>query len=372
MSVGRDLFDWIRAAGGSVDSRQQLQLRPDGVRGVFATAPIAADELLAFVPQSHLLVAESKCALATTLQKELDLQNNSNYAPYVNTLRDIDFSTHPDMWSKKALVLTARIAPYMAWPNRRYFTETCGGDASSDQMKSFLHVVTRALGPFGDDRSYAMAPLFDLYNHKSATRGVENPAWLNTRMTLHTDSGNRGLSIRSTKGIAAGEEIFNCYCCATAPHCSEGSAPDLFFTYGFVGDAPTEWWFRADANKAKSQVHRFILDGSKRVTFPAMKLDAEHYLSFVQDAEDHLKQPLSFPEHHAGSAAKPNPKHEKARAEAEGEEELKQIDAALAYRKAFEDALRIAKDAAEHEIMSRAFKSEQERHERMRQLHDEL
>ena len=71
------------------------------------------------------------------------------------------------------------------------------------------------------------------------------------------------------------------------------------------------------------------------------------YAAFMRDASAYFEQQYAFP---PSEDAPVNPKHAEARGRAETEDELRQIDLALAYRHAFERALRAAyRTAAERE-----------------------
>ena len=63
------LFTWIRGAddAGVVDPRQQLRVREDGVRGMFASADIDAGDLLAWLPYDRLLSSEGQTKSASYL-----------------------------------------------------------------------------------------------------------------------------------------------------------------------------------------------------------------------------------------------------------------------------------------------------------------
>ena len=108
-----------------VDPRQQLRVREDGVRGMFASADIDAGDLLAWLPYDRLLSSEgqtksaSYCGLKHRLRKELTLGGTSKWEPYLETLKNMSFAEHPEVWSIKALVLVARIPPYQVRPKTR-------------------------------------------------------------------------------------------------------------------------------------------------------------------------------------------------------------------------------------------------------------
>ena len=62
-----DVFAWLRAGGGFVDPRQHFAVGENGVRGLFARAPIARGEVLLRVPWSMLIEGDEPGDACSTI-----------------------------------------------------------------------------------------------------------------------------------------------------------------------------------------------------------------------------------------------------------------------------------------------------------------
>jgi len=274
-SLEGDLIAAIKAFPGAViDARQEVREGPTGVRGVFATAHIAKDEVLLVIPRQALLVgprgggggegagAPSRrnpqlCALVEELR--LDMEGLSGAASsrnltsvrraYVALLMAVP-AAFPTAWD-----IRDRRALQRALPNLlpddfdvrvNFWKDMCGGDPVGKPLgrQAYQMVVTRAAAV---DNDAALVPWMDLYNHHNDAHSMNLRTGLFLKRMPDEGRTEEGLHktiadiakgdaymVMANRDVQAGEELCHSY--------SNLQTPDIFRDWGFVEDLPQHWW----------------------------------------------------------------------------------------------------------------------------------
>eukprot|EP00927_Polykrikos_kofoidii_P074925 TRINITY_DN70983_c0_g1_i1.p1 TRINITY_DN70983_c0_g1~~TRINITY_DN70983_c0_g1_i1.p1 ORF type:complete len:430 (+),score=84.08 TRINITY_DN70983_c0_g1_i1:81-1370(+) len=349
-----DIMEWVRASGGFVDERLALRSGPLG-RGIFAQATIEQGDVIASVPLS-LMIKEKRnpCKTVASLASELKLGKCSRHWPYLRMLRDVDADI-PDAWSTDELALLDGLPPG-DWRrhSKRYIDECARRFDDPFELRAMYLYVTRA-GPLG------MQPILDLFNH--GFNSTKHRTITSSSMRSGKSGDKQGEdeatalhAITTQRRIEEGEEIFNQFrhgagageAIALQTFERLVGAPELFSDYGFIERPPVLWWFRHHARK-----HRFIVtDEAGRVVLDPKLKDP---LSLVQDGLEYLamleKRKKLYAEAglHCSAAAISGRGNN---AEIKRSRELllplridcspSRVTRAMAYRDAFESALRCA------------------------------
>lgn len=261
------LVDWIRSRGGHVDHRQtvrhEIPGNPSSLRGIFAAEDIPENTLLLYLPWSEVIVADphkgdstDQCGSARAVRREMELGDESYYAPYVKLLNDQRTRIGlPNAWSGAGLALLDRIvsdrglAPADNQRHLAWWTSHCGGDPDGDPLgrDAALLQVMRACGVTGGEsnKEYrtVMVPYYDMYNHRNGGR------WHNTHIQTELF---RGYKVLASRDIRAGEQLYNSY--------GEDAASALR-DYGFIEQLPQLWNFGMPSEGGNIQ---FDLDEDER------------------------------------------------------------------------------------------------------------
>lgn len=107
------IFDWVREAPGGIYHPHQSFQTQDGVSGIFATEFIPKGTVLVSVPWSHVIPSDDPeergqlcCGLVTRLKRELAKGDHSQFAPYIQYLRETQWNVSlPTSWSRKGQAL---------------------------------------------------------------------------------------------------------------------------------------------------------------------------------------------------------------------------------------------------------------------------
>lgn len=213
-----DLFGWVRENGGFIDRRLELSTGPDPsnqLRGIFASARIASDEVLAEIPW-HLLITDTDCDGVARLRSELAKGRCSQFWPYLRELRDHTVDI-PNAWPTEVLGLVSALPPHDWTRHSRWYSSACGGDMSDPASARALLLYVARSDQFG------MSPVFDSINHRAGT-------WTSIGTSWHPPDS---MVIKAIRDIDASEQLYNNY------HNDE--AAQYLRDYGFVAPTPRTW-----------------------------------------------------------------------------------------------------------------------------------
>merc|ERR1712113_28904 len=138
----------------------------------------------------------------------MDKGNESEYAPYLNYLREQRHGQLPSDWSiagKNLLSVVLGIGkdrqllpPYFPFGYVDSFRTDCGG-RNEDEINAFLMVIQRGWDEL-------LVPVYDMMSHR-------NGKWLNTKDDYVKDAyeTNNFVKVRAKRDIQAGEEIYMSY-----------------------------------------------------------------------------------------------------------------------------------------------------------------
>lgn len=236
-----ELFAWVKKMGGSVDPRVELSTGPDpswNVRGLFATAPIAAGEEIVYLPASSQICNPTMCGLIAEIRQELVAKEKSSHWPYLKAMEthDIDF---PNVWTEEERSLLVGLQPsdwtrhinwfeWECWPTMSEQLAATDANISSSvldalTLRALLLYVARITTVHSfDSAEYCFIPIYDAMNHRN---GVDlNTAWA-SKSTPH-------VTISTTKNVPAGGQLWNSF--------GDGAAR-MFRDYGFLEQNPTDW-----------------------------------------------------------------------------------------------------------------------------------
>lgn len=215
------LITWMRAMNGFFNPKLEMRLSnpndPDSKFGMYAKDNIKVDEVIIRVPTNMILNGVEKdakgpegeyleCPTIRNLIKELNLRDESIYAPYVNYLRETQPpGVLPSAWSKAGQELLHRVISdkrgvqvlppdYPASWIEDYH-EDCGGTDDPLEEYAALLVIQRSW----DD---LLVPVYDMMRHR-------NGQWLNTESTrMHEE---QSVEVWASRDIKAGEQIYTTY-----------------------------------------------------------------------------------------------------------------------------------------------------------------
>lgn len=175
-----DLIEWIRAKGGEVSNKIQIQRHPIGYMGVFAIEDINPQEQLFRVPRecyiqvsdqdvkamsSDSIEQELKaynhnlCKLAHNLMEEMELDKNSEYAPFIAYLKTQQRGQLPVNWSKSGKDMLREVAfpgsPIVDWIDWNFKQTKC----IEEDDKFAEHMIEMTVQRCYDT---ALIPLWDM------------------------------------------------------------------------------------------------------------------------------------------------------------------------------------------------------------------
>lgn len=258
------LIHWIRSVGGYVDPRQEIRNADpndsNSLRGIYATEAIQSGDFLLYLPWNATIIAADQtkgdvpdsCGMVRALRRELELGSaKSKYGPYVELLNQQRMQEGqigvPNTWSSAGLDLLAKVVGNNLSPNdvTRHLNwwlskeHGCSGDLE-DQIgvDAAMLMVARAIetktNKNWSHRVSAMAPLYDLYNHRHGT-------WHNTAVSTRAYVE---FTVSARRDISKGEQLYNIY--------GYGAA-DIFRDYGFVEQTPQLWEFQIPADVGEEE-----------------------------------------------------------------------------------------------------------------------
>jgi hypothetical protein len=237
-----DLAEWIRSHdGGFVDDRLVVRGFPlqnsstSYYRGIFTTEDIQPGDFLCFIPWTLTIGSEQRrdefdAPLQDTvfhLAHELDIGDESPYAPYLRIIRSQQISV-PSSWSLAGrLFLKRMLGDFLPTRhierNIEWFVQAHG--MHSRLLTAYFAVSTRAVQA-NVGNQWLLVPLVDQINHHSDNSKVN---------TVRYASHGRGFEVMASQFIAAGSELFSRYW---------GDYTHYFLEeFGFVEDYPRRWQF---------------------------------------------------------------------------------------------------------------------------------
>lgn len=230
-----ELFEWVRGLGGFIDSRVELSTGPDPswtVRGLFATEPLAADEVVVRLPPESLICHETACGLIGVMRDELMKGEKSRYWPYLKSMEthEIDY---PNVWTAEERSLLGGLQP-TDWDRHTYwFREACWpemwdspGEKPDEQAWRALHLYVARIT--GVQTQLCFVPIYDSMNHRNGDD-------LNTVWTDHSSH----VQIATKGRVDKGTQLWNSF--------GEG-AGRMLRDYGFLEQNPTEWTVEVDGH----------------------------------------------------------------------------------------------------------------------------
>jgi hypothetical protein len=109
------VLEWIANQPGAYYNPKQFMDEPNGLVGIFATAPIAKGELLCRIPWEWTIQGDTveasqlSCSLVANLKRQLELGKESKYAPYILYLKNQSDHQLVSTWSKAGQDLMLRV-----------------------------------------------------------------------------------------------------------------------------------------------------------------------------------------------------------------------------------------------------------------------
>jgi spermidine synthase len=221
------LIKWLQANGGYVNPK--IQLRPVTVNsfsirlGLFAEEDIEKGETLIHVPQQVTIgkqetsnIEQSShpyCDTSRLLAKEMRLQNETEFAMYIDYLQNEPGINPPTGWTKmgKELVLR-RLGDLNDWLETDWH-ELCNGSHDPVEKRAALLVGIHAW------KSDLMVPVYDLMRYR-------NHDFLNTKTFFKHRS--KIVVVEASRDIFTGQELYRSLQ-------SEGDYSDTFDIFGELG-----------------------------------------------------------------------------------------------------------------------------------------
>jgi spermidine synthase len=262
----RDLTSWLRRNGGYFNLKLEIRRvdpkDPTSAFGMFAKKDIQAKERLIEIPADLIIEPrfefevedneevkyfheiehfESLCELTQTLIAEMELGDDSEFAAYLNYLKQKDLSMIPVMWSEPGKELMRLIAneayaaemsspPFGAvdWMDS-FFNAGCIDEDDEFEKRVAALVFSRALGT----DEMVLVPVLDMINHsnKEEEGNVESTSVV-TDAFVH---------VKALKDIKAGDQLFLSYNnCVDCKDKDLGTA-EMLGTHGFLEPFPQLW-----------------------------------------------------------------------------------------------------------------------------------
>jgi hypothetical protein len=239
---GKLQIDWLVKNGGFVhDHLAILHYNNDPVLpyGMFATAPIAAGTTILTIP-NHLLIqptddTDDICNAARQLHTQLELGDDSFWAPYVNYLKATQpLGLLPVTFTRAGRELLQHVLMHdtprplppesMDW----WFLQHC--NVQPHEAYAFQLLRQRSWDEI-------MIPVYDTMSHANGER-------LNTDCDQVQDADV--ITVRTTQNIVQGSELFVSYNFypGSGNLASWYGTPEIFMDFGFVEQYPQRWVFR--------------------------------------------------------------------------------------------------------------------------------
>eukprot|EP00978_Attheya_sp_CCMP212_P018930 scaffold52341_cov51-Attheya_sp.AAC.1 len=254
MELPNELIEWIKSQSGAfINNKQEFRLQdpldPTSGTGIFAVERIEKGEILCKIPENLMIQPDNdydhndfnvpNCGTVWALIHEIELGDESRFAPYVRYLLTRPRGQIPETWSDAGYATLREIYSgedpdhWLDTDFMETWHEECEQGGSKDNPL-FNHMAMQVVQRSEDE---LMIPFYDMYNHR-------NGYWLNTRQTFPDDNDSLEISARRT--IEAGEQIYNSY--NMCDECN-GRKEDFFDSaqiltnYGFVEQMPQRWNF---------------------------------------------------------------------------------------------------------------------------------
>eukprot|EP00985_Skeletonema_marinoi_P015884 scaffold8346_cov146-Skeletonema_marinoi.AAC.1 len=271
---GSDLIDWIKSNGGFIHPNTRIGLDPTGqYRGVFVKSAGGEDggtpdgiekdtiiceiswELIISPPNYHYNDLDTNCDALHGFYHQLQLGDESKYAPYINYLKNQPDGRIPSEWSAVGKNLLRkilnqdrnvglRLPPYDALDRfEEEWMKECNGEDTPLARSAFFQFTSR-------DEDNLMVPFFDMANHSN------DPKKLNAILAKPKVEG-KPFTMRARRNIAPGEQIMHsyntCHGCwfdenyQDCDYCPCSNTQKLSRTdhlsrqFGFVEDYPQHW-----------------------------------------------------------------------------------------------------------------------------------
>mmetsp|Transcript_11807 Transcript_11807/g.24916 ORF Transcript_11807/g.24916 Transcript_11807/m.24916 type:complete len:403 (-) Transcript_11807:221-1429(-) len=280
------VIEWVQSKPGGYYNADKLEIRRGDPNdetsplGVFAKADIEPNETLMRIPTECYIHVwdEAKnmnlddmegateaynhnmCLLAQKTKREMQLQDKSEFAPYVRYLNNQRRGQLPATWSDYGKELLQDLLPPgsdgVNWMQK--FKGKC--ISSTDTFEEQVLAVTKQRA-FDD----AMIPLWDMVNHDNGRINTENTSMYE----------KDGLRVWASRAIQAGEEIYMSYDkCKDCMDVDEyWGTPEILRDFGFVEPHPhrfvytdQEIWFEVweSENGGEKEVRwdDYKIDGS--------------------------------------------------------------------------------------------------------------
>jgi len=258
VKLANAIVDWVRQKGGFFSDKLEIRRMdpkdPSSPLGVFASLNIEPHEPLVNVPHSCFIGIWKDtdkeggdygvCRLSKKLAKELELGNESDYAPYIQYVKAQKEGQIPAMWSEAGKEVLRKVltpgSDGVDWVERPYF-KNCDVDN---------HVLAVTI-----QRGYdtALIPLWDMFNHWNGHVNVEHGGMYE----------NDGLKARATTNIQKGEEVYATYneCVDCGQTWWYWGTPEILRDFGFVEAPRQRWifgeqdiWFEIDVNEDSGEL----------------------------------------------------------------------------------------------------------------------
>eukprot|EP00537_Pseudo-nitzschia_pungens_P010979 CAMPEP_0172397844 /NCGR_PEP_ID=MMETSP1061-20121228/33322_1 /TAXON_ID=37318 /ORGANISM="Pseudo-nitzschia pungens, Strain cf. pungens" /LENGTH=402 /DNA_ID=CAMNT_0013130169 /DNA_START=114 /DNA_END=1322 /DNA_ORIENTATION=+ len=252
-----EIISWVRSKGGSFSEKLEIRRvdpeNPASYLGVFAKERIGAKEDLFHIPRDcfiHIFEAAKDttlediqesmeaylynvCTLVHKLKSEMELGEDSDYAPYIAYLKTQKPGQLPAHWSTEGRDILRQIAypgsSIVDWIDRDYVEKKC---IDNDPFER--HMVEMTIQRCFDT---ALIPIWDMVNHDNGRVNTEN----NSMHDLD------GIKVLAKRNLEAGEEIFASYdlCVDCSDIDEDWGTPEILRDFGFVENYPHRWIFLA-------------------------------------------------------------------------------------------------------------------------------
>lgn len=248
------VVDWVVSKGGYFSEKIVIRgmdpQDPSSPLGVFAVADINPKETLFEIPHSCYIALwddavevddhdpeeaehywENICLLSRKLANEINLGQNSSYAPFIDYVRAQKHGQLPATWSKAGKDALRSLLPsgsdVVDWIEK-YFKGTCIDE--NDEFQE--HIVATTVQRCYDT---ALIPVWDMVNHWNGRNNTENGSVF---------AGDK-LQVRASTLIRKGEEVYTSYdeCADCGEQMYYWGTPEILRDFGFVESPAQKWVF---------------------------------------------------------------------------------------------------------------------------------
>lgn len=229
-------FKWVVSNGGYFNPKQEARYGDDGLFGMFASQPIAKEDLLTSIPWDCVVGSETygrfkNCETVEILAQELD-KNESIYAQILHQTLQNHRRVLPTNWSKQGKELLLKVTGNGTLPPQDPFMNDFSWKKTCDQISKD---ATALVLTHGED--FGMVPITDIYNCRG---GNYTGAYFSI---YGGDDDEAALEVRALRDIEPGEEIYTNYKDYTDYRGGQVGTPELLRDYGFVELYPQRYIF---------------------------------------------------------------------------------------------------------------------------------